>query len=159
MNRSDHDHNPDPLDEMARRLVDQRPEATGLELDRIKTRAMARAKVSNHGGKAVRSRGIIGLLTVGLMAGGTGGVIGKGGFGGNRGPHPPKGQYRPPSTGGQNCPDGSVLNSNGQCECPPGTTFQRRGNRCVSNTGSGGGGGGGGGSNGGGQGKGHNGHH
>jgi hypothetical protein len=66
---------PGELSEVAERLRDERAQASGLELDRIKTRAMAQASSSRPKGIVLRSRSIAALLTVALMAAGTGGVI------------------------------------------------------------------------------------
>ena len=63
----------DQLEDIAQRLREERPEASPLELDRIKTSAMSRAKVA-RGGLGAR-RLAVSALTVGLLAAGTGGVI------------------------------------------------------------------------------------
>jgi hypothetical protein len=63
----------DRFDDVARRLREERPEASPLELDRIKTSAMSRAKVA-RGSVGIR-RLAVSALTVGLLAAGTGGVI------------------------------------------------------------------------------------
>jgi hypothetical protein len=68
---------PDDLQHVAKRLRDQRPEATALELDRIKLRAMTRvkdARAPTLGGKGrfMRSKLVGAMLAVGMLAGGTG---------------------------------------------------------------------------------------
>jgi hypothetical protein len=86
---------PRELREVAERLRAERPVATALELDGIKTRAMANASRSRPKGFAlIKSRGIAALLTLALMAGGTGGVIAAGGSGGSGG-SASNSQYKP----------------------------------------------------------------
>jgi hypothetical protein len=85
---------PGDLNEVAERLRSERVEASALELDRIKTRAMARATHSRSKGLLVRSRSIAALLTVALMAAGTGGVIAGGGNGNGNG-NASNSQYKP----------------------------------------------------------------
>lgn len=70
-----HDAHKDELEGVARRLRDERPVASPLELDRIKTTAMARAKAGTRRGGAGARRLAVAGLTVGLLAAGTGGVI------------------------------------------------------------------------------------
>jgi hypothetical protein len=80
--RRKHDAHKDELEGVAQRLRNERPELSPLELDRIKTTAMSRAKASRRGRAGARRLATAGL-TVGLLAAGTGGVIaehhGKGG--------------------------------------------------------------------------------
>jgi hypothetical protein len=86
---------PDDLEDVAARLRSERAEATGLELDRMKTRAMAKAAASpRQKGFALRSRGIAAVLTVALMAAGTGGVL-AGHGNGNSGGSAANSQYKP----------------------------------------------------------------
>jgi len=67
---------PDDLREIGERLRAERPEVSALDLDRIKLRAMADASSSHtRGGTRLRSRTLAAILTIALMAGGTGGVI------------------------------------------------------------------------------------
>ena len=66
---------PDDLREIDERLRAERPEVSGLDLDRIKLRAMAGASSSQPRGARVKSRTLAAVLTIALMAGGTGGVI------------------------------------------------------------------------------------
>src|SRR5436309_12023906 len=75
------DRLPDELRELASRLREERAEATGLDLDRIKTNAMAKATAPRRKGFVLRSRGMAALLTLALMAAGTGGVLAGGGNG------------------------------------------------------------------------------
>jgi hypothetical protein len=114
----DHFHE-DPLSpeltEMTERLRDERPQATGLELDRM--HAQARAKVYNRSrparglkGALVKSRLAIGLLLVaGFALTGTGGALAISGSSGKV--SAAQAQYCPP---GQTNPD--------YCQCPPGQT-------------------------------------
>jgi hypothetical protein len=85
---------PDGLSEVEERLRSERVQASSLDLDRIKTRAMANAAATSRPkGFAVKSRGIAALLAVALMAAGTGGVL----AGGTGGPTPSSSdsQYKP----------------------------------------------------------------
>ena len=88
------DRLPDDLRDLAACLRNQRAEATGLELDRMKTRAMAKAASSRPKGFALRSRGMAAVLTLALMAAGTGGVLAGGGHG-KGGGSSAKSQYKP----------------------------------------------------------------
>ena len=94
MNHLNDESLPGDLREVAERLQSERPEASALDLDRIKTRAMASAATSRTKGFKVKSRSIATLLTVALMAAGTGGVIAGGGHGGGNG-NASKSQYKP----------------------------------------------------------------
>jgi hypothetical protein len=98
---------PDDLQHVVEHLRDQRPEPTPLELDRIKLRAMARAKgaatLTPIGkGRFMRSRLISVMLAVGVLAGGTGAMAVTGAGGVFRtGPSPnanPRSQYCPPKS-------------------------------------------------------------
>src|SRR5688500_18645635 len=93
MNR-DHDHLPDDVLDVVQQLKAHRPEASALELDRMKQRAQAKAlRPSRTKGHLLRSRLTIALLSLGLMVGGTGGVIAAKGGNGNNGAA--KSQYKP----------------------------------------------------------------
>ena len=70
-----HDAHKDELEGVAQRLRNERPQASPLELDRIKTTAMSRAQAGARRGGASARRFAIAGLTVGLMAAGTGGVL------------------------------------------------------------------------------------
>ena len=85
---------PDELREVADRLRSSRVEASGLDLDRIKTRAMAQAASSRPKGFVLKSRGIAAVLTLALMAAGTGGVL-AGGGNGKSGGSSSQSQYKP----------------------------------------------------------------
>jgi hypothetical protein len=68
---------PDDLLDLVERLRDERPEASGLELDRIKLRAMAGArgarKLRKSGkGQLMRSRLVGVVLAISVLGGGTG---------------------------------------------------------------------------------------
>jgi hypothetical protein len=73
--RRKRDAHTDRFDDVTQRLRAERPEASPLELDRIKTSAMSRAKVVRGGGGFGARRLAVSALTVGLLAAGTGGVI------------------------------------------------------------------------------------
>jgi len=85
---------PGDLEDVAERLHGERAEASALDLDRIKTRAMAKAATSRPKGLAMKSRGIAALLAVALMAAGTGGVLAGGSTGGSNGSSS-NSQYKP----------------------------------------------------------------
>ncbi|MGA9284789.1 MAG: hypothetical protein WBV85_05040 [Solirubrobacteraceae bacterium] len=80
------DAHTDELEGVAQRLRDERPQAGPLDLDRIKTTAMARAKSGAKGGRAGARRLAVAGLTVGLLVATTGGVLaGEGGHGKGKG--------------------------------------------------------------------------
>ena len=81
---------PDDLVEVAERLRSDRPEVSALDLDRIKVRAMASASRPHRKGTRMKSRSLAAVLTVALMAAGTGGVIA-----GNGNGNASNSQYRP----------------------------------------------------------------
>jgi len=97
-----HDPRMDELEGVAQRLRDERPQASPLELDRIKTTAMARAKAGTRRGTVGARRLAVAGLTVGLLAAGTGGVLA--GQSGKHGTGAAIAQY------GNNC---DVANGNG----------------------------------------------
>lgn len=128
MNR-DHDHLPDDVLDVVQQLRENRPEASALELDRIKQRARAQAlRPSNRTkGHLLRSRLTVALLSLGLMAGTTGGVIAaKGGNG--KGGGAAKSQYKPgvgPCKNGGNTPSGQHTGAPGNdqnCANKPGNS-------------------------------------
>lgn len=69
---------------VAQRLRNERPEASPLELDRIKTSAMSRMRSASGGRVGARRLAVAGL-TVGLLAATTGSVLAGGGSGGSTG--------------------------------------------------------------------------
>jgi hypothetical protein len=74
------------FDDLEARLREHRYRASGLELDQIKQRAIARASRSRTTGVSVlRTRFITLLAVIGLMAAGTGGVIAASGGSGSPG--------------------------------------------------------------------------
>src|SRR4051794_32255127 len=88
------------LEAIASRLRSERHEASPLELDTIKQRVMARgARPSTTKGRPMRSRALVGILSLLVMAGGTGGVIAGGN--GNGGGNAANSQYKP----GKGCGD------------------------------------------------------
>lgn len=95
MPRKDDAHK-DELEGVAQRLRDERPQASPLDLDRIKTTAMSRAKSAGKGRAGARRLAVAGL-TVGLLVATTGGVLaGEGGHGkkgGNGGGNAANAQY------------------------------------------------------------------
>jgi hypothetical protein len=74
MDRNDHDRIPADLADVAQRLHDERPEASALELDRIKLRAQSSARRRAHRREAfMRSRlAITSILVVGVLMSGAG---------------------------------------------------------------------------------------
>jgi uncharacterized membrane protein len=92
--RQNDENLPGELRAVANRLRSERAAATPLDLDRIKTRAMANAATSRPKGFALKSRSVAALLTVALMAAGTGGVIAGGGNGNGNG-NASNSQYKP----------------------------------------------------------------
>ena len=76
MQRRNDERVPDDLESVAQLLHENRPEVSGLELDRIKLRAMARARSSRPAKGTMRSRLLVAMLTLGLMSGGTAVVVG-----------------------------------------------------------------------------------
>ena len=108
---------PEDLREVVERLHRGRAEASALDLDRIKTRAMASATASRPKGFIVKSRGIAALLTMALMAAGTGGVIAAGGSGGSGG-SASNSQYKP----GCGPKKTNGVNPSGTHTGPPGDT-------------------------------------
>jgi hypothetical protein len=98
--RLNDEHLPGDLRDVAERLRNERATATALDLDRIKTRAVANAATSRPKGFALKSRSVAALLTVALMAAGTGGVIAGGGNGNGNGSASDS-QYKP----GKGCGD------------------------------------------------------
>jgi hypothetical protein len=67
------DERNEALEGVAKRLREERPEVSPLELDRIKARAMARVRPAN--GRVGARRLAVAGLTVGLLAATTGGVL------------------------------------------------------------------------------------
>jgi hypothetical protein len=77
MSHFDDKHVPDELQDVVERLRAERPEASALELDQMKLRAMARVKGArtprtSGKGQFMRSRLVGVMLAVGVLAGGTG---------------------------------------------------------------------------------------
>lgn len=110
MTQSNEKSLPAELEQFGQRLRDERPQASPLELDRIKTRAMTqatRAASVRMKGTFMKSR-LAGILVVlGLLVGGTSGVLaasgGVPGSGGSSG-SAPNNQYCPPSSNGAGKP-------------------------------------------------------
>jgi hypothetical protein len=127
----DNDRLPDDVLDVVTQLRENRPEASALELDRIKQRARAQAlRPSNRTkGHLLRSRLTVALLSLGLMVGGTSGVIAaKGGNGKSNGAA--KSQYKP---GYGPCKKGGTTPA-GQHTGPPGNA---QGGTCATKPGGG----------------------
>jgi hypothetical protein len=116
--RRKHDADTDGMEGVAKRLREERPEASPLELDQIKTSAMSRAK-SGAGGRVGTRRLAVAGLTVGLLLATTGGVLagkgdhghGHGNKGGNEGGNAANAQYGGECNIGNG--NGNVGNKNG----------------------------------------------
>ena len=121
-------------EEVVRRLRDEKPRISRLELDRIKTTVMARVRPSTGRRAARRSRLLVALMTVGLMVAGTAGTIAGGNTSLSSGTGAAQSQYRPPKCNPRHeeckCPDGSVGASRDACKCPAGETFAEGTNDC-----------------------------
>jgi hypothetical protein len=96
-------HNlPEDLEQVAERLRQDRPEATPLELDQIKVRAMSRAEAPKMSvmTRLMRTRLVSLILVVGVLMGGAGAMAVSGGVptlgGSHGGHHGGKKQYCPP---------------------------------------------------------------
>jgi hypothetical protein len=74
MDRNDHEHTPAELANVVQMLRDERPQASALELDRIKLRAQASARRNVHRREAfMRSRlAITAVLVTGVLMSGAG---------------------------------------------------------------------------------------
>jgi hypothetical protein len=68
-------HLPEDLEEVAGRLLGCRAEATPLELDELRQRARRQALAPRLKGNPLKNRFVVGLCSLGLLAGGTGGVL------------------------------------------------------------------------------------
>ena len=113
---------PNEFEEITARLREERAQASPLELDRIKTRAMAQARSSRPKGIALRSRTLAAFLSLALMAGGTGGVIAAKG-GNSKGKSAGNSQYKPgcgPKKSGGVNPSGTHTGpkKKGRSACP-----------------------------------------
>jgi hypothetical protein len=104
-----HDAHMDELEGVAQRLRDERPTASPLDLDRIKTTAMSRARsAGTRRGRAGARRLAVVSLTVGLLAAGTGSV-----FAWSHGSKDPKGNAANAQYGGEcNISNGNGNNGN-----------------------------------------------
>jgi hypothetical protein len=109
MSHSNEKRVPEELQHVVERLRQERPEATAMELDQIKLRAMSRRKnaptlASSGKGRFMRSRLVSVMLAVGVLAGGTGAmaVTGAGPGGVFKHRHvlrsAPQSQYCPPKS-------------------------------------------------------------
>jgi len=120
-----HDAHKEELEGVAQRLRNERPEASPLQLDQIKTSAMSRAKAGTRRRSAGARRLATAGLTIGLLAAGTGGVIagGDGHHHGNGGGNASNTQY------GGEC---NINNGNGNIGDNNGAGAQN--NACNENT-------------------------
>jgi hypothetical protein len=109
MSDSNEKHVPDELQHVVERLRQERPEATAMELDQIKMRAMKRAKdaptlASSGKGHFMRSKLVSVMLAGAVLAGGTGAMAATGGGWGGVFKHrhslraAPQSQYCPPKS-------------------------------------------------------------
>jgi hypothetical protein len=141
MSRPDNDELDGNLEDVARRLRSERPQASSLELDRMKTRAMARARSPRGRRAGMRPRIIVALLSIGLMVAGTSSVIASEGGGYSGGSGAAESQYIPPTCNYQKsacvCPHGAELGINYAtqppsitCICPSGSSWSSFGNSC-----------------------------
>src|SRR5437660_11549050 len=107
------------LMDVAARLRAERPQASALELDRIKLNAKSRALTTRRKGIAVRSRLIAPLVAIGLMGGGTAGVLAGGHTNGGNDNNSGNSQYCPPSSpnGGDSKHATSDANDNKGASC------------------------------------------
>jgi hypothetical protein len=110
--RRKNDAHKEELEGVAQRLRNERPEASPLQLDQIKTSAMSRAKAGTSRHKAGARRLATAGLTIGLLAAGTGGVIAGGGGGGNQG-NASNTQYGSNCIAGNGNGNGNAGNGNG----------------------------------------------
>ena len=93
----------DGLDGVVRRLRDERPQLEPLELDRMKTRVLARGSTRTTKGAAMRRRIAVAVLSLGLMGAGAGGVL-AGSSGSSNGASSASAQYHPHHH--HKCPNG-----------------------------------------------------
>ena len=113
---------PNEFEGIEARLREERTDVSAVELDRIKTRAMAQSRSSRPKGIALRSRTLAAFLSLALMAGGTGGVLAaKGGNG--KGKSAGNSQYKPgcgPKKSGGVNPSGTHTGpkKKGRAACP-----------------------------------------
>src|SRR5689334_3534869 len=104
-----HDSDDEEFADVAKRLREERAQADPLDLDRIKTTAMARAQRRKASPAArrtsMRRTLVIAMVTGSLMIGGTGAVLAGGhNDGDNDADDAGKGQYPcPPNTHGKSC--------------------------------------------------------
>src|SRR5689334_21909923 len=121
----DDQHLPEELRDVVRRLREERVAPSAWELDELKLRAMTRARVRSSrtkGRLTMKSRMLVALITVGLMAGSTGAVIaGSGGNGNGNGNDAAQAQYKP---GYGPCKNGGVDGSGPTHTGPPGQPGQ-----------------------------------
>ena len=111
---------PEDLRDVVRRLREERVAPSAWELDELKLRAMARARARSSrtkGRLTMKSRALVALLTVSLMAGGTGAVIAGNGNGSGGNDDAAKAQYKP---GYGPCKNGGVDGSGATHTGPPG---------------------------------------
>jgi hypothetical protein len=109
MRQTNEDRLPPDLERLAAQLRAERPEASPLDLDAIKTRAIRHAAASAPTkGRLMKSRLVSILVAGGVLLGGAGGVMAAtGGIPGNAGPSSAaKSQYCPPSSPSPGKPKG-----------------------------------------------------
>jgi hypothetical protein len=136
--RNKHEHWDAEDDDVVQRLRDEKPQISRIELDGIKTRVMMRAGRSKSPSGAPRSRLLVAIVTVGLMAAGTAGTLAASGSSTSSGTGAAQSQYRPghcrqkPDHRGEECrcPSNSVRTGPNQCTCPAGFAFAPGTNDC-----------------------------
>jgi hypothetical protein len=121
-------------EEVVGRLRAGRPRLTDFELDRVKTTVMARLRRPTGRRAAPRTRLLVAVVTVGLMAVGTAGTIAGGNTSFSGGTGAAESQYRPPKCNPHHeeckCPDHSIRVGRDKCVCPDGQTFAPGKNDC-----------------------------
>src|SRR4051794_19292584 len=89
---------PNDLQRIARQLRDERYQSDALQLDGLKMRAMARATTNQMEKSKMKSRMLVAMVTMGLLAGGTGAVVAAGGSTSTNGNGAANSQYCPASS-------------------------------------------------------------
>lgn len=111
---------PDDLEAVARRLRESRVDATELELDEIKLRAMRRATAIRSGGRPVGRR-LSAVLTALVLAAGGGGAfaVAKQVTSKSHDNSSSQSQYRGKKCGNPHKPQGTPPGNPSNADCPP----------------------------------------
>src|SRR4051794_10413562 len=88
------DHNNQQFDDLVDRLLENRSSLEPVDLDRIKLQVLGRGSSQTFVAGGNRSRVLAPILAVGLMGGGTAGVLAGGGGGGSNKPPATCTQYK-----------------------------------------------------------------